>query len=165
MSWITSRNIRSCRGHRLQTTIGISPREGVAIKGTSTPQKETPNSISMQSSSTTPNNTTTTTRSKTNIHSNCNITNNNNSTNYNSTNKVKGIYNSIKRCVQSVCDVPAAKLEDQNQTSTKTVGSKETITFSKEVADTRTTRRCVRKTCRKKHPKRKEIRKKKGQQK
>ena len=49
--------------------------------------------------------------------------------------------------------------------SSSPVGSEETITFSKEVTKTGATRRCLRKTCRKKHPKRKEIRKEEGQQK
>ena len=62
-----------------------------------------------------------------------------------------------------MCDIIGTSANNRNQTPTPTptVRIEETITFSKAATDTGTTRGYFRKTSRKKHPERKEIRKKK----
>ena len=65
--------------------------------------------------------------------------------------------------VRLVCDITSTN--NRNQSPTTTIGTKETISFSKATTDTGKTRGSVRKTSYKKHPQRKEKRKEKEQQK
>ena len=141
----------------------LSP-QGVSTKGTTQSREDSPNSISQQYSSITTHNRTSTNQSKPTNNSN---SNNNNNSNHNDNNKVKGINNTIKHYAQSVRDKIGARTNNikRTKTTTTTVETEETIKFSKAETGTGTTIGCVRKTSCKKHPERKEIRKKKKQKK
>ena len=149
---------------------------GVSNKGTSQPHK---NHISTPSRShpCTTNNSTNKHQmnNKQNHHNNHNNHNNNN----NHTNEIStkddssaGVVESARQHLvtarkdaHSVCNSIRTSTNNRDQSITTMVGTKETVSFSKEATETKTIRKRVRKTSHKKHPLRKERRREREQQK